>query len=488
MDTEKKKDNQLDLLIRLATPGTESDVEEFFLSAAGVGYVSIRHDGHFENYALESGDFAGWLSRQYYLATKKGANASAIKDAIATLNASARVNGKRRRVRLRVGQKEGRHYLDLGDDKWRAICLTGDGFEVVERPDGIRFRRDETMMQLPEPKRPTREHPGKLSALLNIEEKDAPLIQAFVLRAMGDYGQKSGGYPILILTGEQGTAKTTAARLIASLVDPRAGQIQLRPRSQKDLMVAAHGSHVLVFDNLSGFPAETSDNLCGLATGTGFRVRKLYSDLQEVTVDACRPMILTGIGDVATRPDLLDRSMVVQMQPITEDKRRTDEEIEDAFAAERPYILWNLLTAYQRGLVRFETTRPKNLPRMASFARWAAACLGDSFLDAYSTNQREEANDAALSASPIYGPLVALLADAPYYIYDEPAELLSKLTKQMMGEKLPRDWPNNPSGLSKTISRIAPNLRRAGFSVETPKRNGRRYVEIRPETDVADAA
>lgn len=62
-----------------------------------------------------------------------------------------------------------------------------------------------------------------------------------------------------------------------------------------------------------------SDTLCRLATGGGFAVRRLYSDMDEVLFDAARPVILNGIEDIVTRPDLADRAVFLTLEPIPEE-------------------------------------------------------------------------------------------------------------------------------------------------------------------------
>ena len=78
---------------------------------------------------------------------------------------------------------------------------------------------------------------------------------------------------------------------------------------------------------------------CRLATGGGFGTRQLYTDQEEVLFAAMRPAMLNGIADVATRPDLLDRSLVVELPLIPEERRRTEREIWAEFAEEHPRVL-----------------------------------------------------------------------------------------------------------------------------------------------------
>ena len=75
-------------------------------------------------------------------------------------------------------------------------------------------------------------------------------------------------------------------------------------------MIAARNSWVLAFDNVSSVPDWLSDAFCRLSTGGGLATRMLYTDDDEILFDAQRPVLLTGIEEVATRGDLLDRSLM----------------------------------------------------------------------------------------------------------------------------------------------------------------------------------
>ena len=122
------------------------------------------------------------------------------------------------------------------------------------------------------------------------------------------------------------------------------------------------------------FPAWISDTFCRLATGGGFAVRQLYTDQDEVLFDATRPVMLNGIEEIVTRPDLADRGLFLTLEPIPEDTRRPEQEMLAAFEAERPCILGALLYRCGGGLKGLPETRLEKLPRMADFALWASAC------------------------------------------------------------------------------------------------------------------
>ena len=77
--------------------------------------------------------------------------------------------------------------------------------------------------------------------------KHFTLVVVFLLAALRDRGP----YPILVLNGEQGTAKSTFARIVRSLTDPSSVPLSSLPPSGRDLFIAANNSHVQSFDNIS---------------------------------------------------------------------------------------------------------------------------------------------------------------------------------------------------------------------------------------------
>ena len=101
-----------------------------------------------------------------------------------------------------------------------------------------------------------------------------------------------GPYPLLAVSGEQGSAKTVLSKILRALIDPNAAPVRTAPREERDLFIAAGNGHLLAFDNLSDLPAWVSDALCRLASGGSFAVRQLYTDRDEVLFQAARPIIL----------------------------------------------------------------------------------------------------------------------------------------------------------------------------------------------------
>jgi hypothetical protein len=363
-----------------------------------------------------------------------------------------------------------RLYLDLGDATWRAVEIDADGWRAIDNPP-VRFRRAAGMQPLPMPV-----VGGSIEILrsfLNVQsENDFVLVVAWALACL----RNRGPYPVIVLSGEQGSAKSTFSAILRALLDPNTAPLRALPREDRELFITASNGHVLAFDNVSGLPGWISDTLCRLATGGGFAVRQLYTDQDEVLFDAVRPVILNGIEEIVTRPDLADRAVFLTLEPIPEERRRPEAELWAAFEAERPRILGVLLDAVVEGLKRLPETYLPKLPRMADFALWASACETalwptGTFWSAYCYN-RDNAVDGVIEADPIATAVRAIIATRTVWT-GTASDLLGALA-EAVGERATKakTWPDNPRALSGRLRRAASFLRKVGIEV-TFGREGR---------------
>jgi hypothetical protein len=296
----------------------------------------------------------------------------------------------------------------------------------------------------------------------------------------------------LAVNGEQGSAKSTLGRVARALIDPNVAPLRRPPRDERDLMIAARNGWVVALDNLSGIPPSLSDALCTLATGGGFGTRELYSDDEEKLFDAMRPIFLNGIEDVATRPDLLDRSICLTLPMIPDGERRDEAALWTEFERDRPRILGALLYAVAAALRNRPSVRLPNKPRMADFAMWATAAEpalpveSGAFLAAYAGN-RGATNQLALDASIIGGPLLSLIPGCGLW-EGTARDLLDALEANPGADKVKKnkDWPSSPRKLAGELRRLAPNLRRLGWAVEFIREPGgqrRRIIRLERTLD-----
>ena len=292
-----------------------------FHAPDGTGYADLDINGHRETWSIRSSGFKDWLMRRYYEETGGAPNSEAMQSARGVIQARARFDAPERVVYVRVGGLDGRLYLDLCDESWRAVEIDATGWRIIDSPP-VRFRRAAGMKALPAPA--SGGSVETLRSFLNVKRyADFVLAVSWLLEAFRDCGP----YPVLVLSGEQGSAKSTFSELLRALIDPNTAPLRALSREDRELFIAANNGHVLAFDNVSGLRDWISDTLCRLATGGGFAVRQLYTDQDEVLFDAARPVILNGIEDIVARPDLADRAVFLTLEPISEDRRRLEAEL-----------------------------------------------------------------------------------------------------------------------------------------------------------------
>ncbi|MCU9850556.1 hypothetical protein OEZ60_21510 [Defluviimonas sp. WL0024] len=442
-------------------------------------FASIRLDGHWETFALDSGAFKKLLSYAEYRATGKTMASARLEDTARQMQAQALFDGAERPASLRVGKAAQGYALDLGASDWSSVEITPEGWRVHQSKEP-RFRRSPGTAALPVPV-PGSGDVGLLRDFVNVGgEADFLLVLGWLLGAL----RPDGPYPILVLSGEQGSAKSTTTRVLRSLVDPSTLPARAFPGDERDLAIAAQGAHVLAFDNLSRIKPAMADGLCRLATGGGFATRKLHSDAEEVLFQATRPVILNGIPDLAERADLADRAITLTLPTIPETERAFESDFWERFEAARPRILAGLLDATSQAMADNDSVRLSERPRLADFARWVTAAeptLGwpqSAFLAAYQANRRES-EETAIDNNTVAAVVLAFVQSVGEW-RGTASELAVTLRKRYPAEtESAESFPRKPSIFGSELRRVAPLLRRQGVVIEHMREGKNRQRLIR---------
>jgi hypothetical protein len=453
-------DSQATRLITLALDAGA----ELFHTPDGDAYATIAVAGHKETWPLKVKGFRRWLTRLFYQTEAKSPGSQAVQDALGVLEGKALFDGGECPVATRLAEHNGAIYLDLANDQWQTVEITTTGWQVIAEPP-VKFRRPRGMVPLPVP---LQGHSLEaLRPFVNIAtDADWRLLVSWLVAAL----RPTGPYPVLVVHGEQGSAKSSLSRVLRSLVDPNSAALRTTPRDERDLVITANNGWLIALDNLSHLPEWLSDALCRLATGSGFATRELYSDAEEVIFAAQRPIVLNGIEELATRPDLLDRAILLYLPTIPEHKRQDETVFWQQFAQAQPQILGALLDAVSAAVRTLPGVRLDRKPRMADFALWACAAApacgwtAQDVLMAYA-GVRDAAHELTLEASPV-GSIVRALAEQQDNWCGTASELLTALDA-LAGEKIPKQktWPKNGRALGNLLRRLAPTLRAVGIDV-----------------------
>lgn len=463
-----------------------------FHTPEGQAFARVPMGDHRETWALTSTGLRLWLERLHYQKTRAAASAQAVKEATGVLASMALYDGQEHPVHLRTAAHDGNIYLDLANDHWEIVEIGADipdGWRVVQALDApVRFRRTKGMQALPTPE------PGgsldELRPFINVKDEDWILAKGWLVQA----ARPTGPYISLLLNGEQGTAKTSTQEKLRATFDPHTHPLRADPHDERDMAVGAVNNRILGFDNLSRLQDWQSDAFCRMATGGGYATRTLYANDEETLLDMQRPVMLNGIGELASRADLMDRSIVVTTPRLTRYRGKAD--IARDFAAAHPAILGALCTALAGALRELPNVDTSDLPRMADAAAFVIAAeqagtLGDgvagTFKDAYARN-RALVNDSALEANPV-AQAVLRFFDTPQRLepgygassYGERrvsggdvqewtgtiarlGELLGDVTD--LDDTLGKAWPKSGKGWGTALRRAAPNLRRKGIELD----------------------
>jgi hypothetical protein len=443
----------------LAMPGPTASL---FHTPTSTAFIDIVIEGHRETWPIRGKQLRAWLRRRYYEQTGEALGGDTIRSIVDLLEARAQFDAPERTVHVRVAEHEGRIYLDLGDKEWHAVEISSDGWRVIGFPP-VRFKRAAGMLPLPEPQRS-----GSIDALasfLNLPSaSDFALAVGWLLAVL----RPSGPYPLLVVAGEQGSAKTTLTKILRALVDPNMAPARSLPREERDLMIAANNGHVLAFDNLSGLPSWLSDTLCRLASGGSFALRQLFTDEDEILFHATRPVMLNGIEDVVCRPDLADRAVFLTLDSISDDRRQPEKELWHKFEIARPRILGALLDGVVHGLQRLPHIRLEQLPRMADFALWGTACEKafwppGTFLRAYDANRRA-AIDRVVEADPVATFVHEIMAERSTWV-GKASDLMQARLDEKHAPSRTAAWLTNPRALAARLRRCQTFLRTTGIEI-----------------------
>ncbi|MGI6123553.1 MAG: hypothetical protein ACOX7R_13760 [Acetivibrionales bacterium] len=475
-DDESKKESQADALIRIAT--TEAFL---FHDKAKDGYASITINGHKETWPLGSRFFRQWLVRRYYEQTEKSPNSEALRQALNVIEAKAIFDGPEITLSLRVAEFENALWYDLANGAWQAVKITPDGWAVVDSPP-ILFRRFKNTAAQVLPERG-----GSLDLLkkyINLKDKeDWMLLTALIIHTY------IPGIPhaIPVFYGDKGAAKTTAQRVIRKLVDPAIRDTMTLPNDKNELVLMLMTNYAPCFDNLDGLSSWQSDMLCQAATGGGISKRELYTDMDEVILSFLRCPMLNGINLVASRDDLLDRSVLFKLDRIDEENRKTEKEFWQEFETDRPLILGAISDTLAGALKIYPTVKLPVLPRMADFATWGYAIMeaadgaGLAFLQAYRKNIAG-AVEEAVTSDIIGAAVIEFMTDKDEW-KGTATDLIEKLNELPSVDEKDKAWPKRPNTLTRRLNRIKSALADYGIRVNTDYRTATQRLILLQRVD-----
>jgi hypothetical protein len=488
------------LAIRVIKEQEQQGFLHFFHDAMRAAYAtvpSLKGGLHRETWRVQSDDFNFWVMN--VLVDKIGmAPKFLVREIVEEFEVHAICKGDVHEVYIRIAEQGAISYIDLCNDQWQVLEISASGWKVLDESP-VKFIRATGMTSLPIPKAG-----GTLRDVvrfLNVSPKNEVLLLTWLTYAL----RCGASYPVLSLKGVQGSGKSTITKIMRALIDPSVAALTAIPKSNRDMAIHAANSHLVAMDNLSEISASLSDTMCCLATGGAYRNRTLFKDRRETILTYRCPLIVNGISELPNRPDLLDRSVIIEAAPINAKNRRDERRFWSEFESVRPQLFGAMLDVIQAGIRNLDDVRLDNPPRMADFARWgiateqAAGYPAGTFMAAYGAN-REDANAAAIESSPIAQLLYHFLCSSKqkhgdgvprFEFHGTAVKLLSELrsfaesgsgiqdTHPEFKEFLRHpNFPKTPSAMSAELTRVEPNLKTLNIAVEKGRTHVSRYIRL----------
>jgi hypothetical protein len=417
-------------------------------------WIRLIVDGHFETYAIDSEEMADFLKRAFWDEMKRSHGVGRpmpkqlLRDQLELLSSTALYEDEKRSISLRVGENSGVHYVDLCDDQRRVVRITSDRWDIEDQ-SSVFFRRTPDMLPLPIPERGG--SADELRPFLNISDDQFILVIGWLLAALRSWGP----YPLAVLVGPAGSAKSTFTKILRDLTDPDNIPHTGLPREVRDLDVVSQDSHILAFDNISSLSQKLSDALCRIATGAGNRERKFYTNREKARFPfVARPVILNGVVEFVVAPDLLDRSIVLHLQHI--DHKRTEAALRRDFNNKKGRIFGGLLDLMVEGVRNLPSASSESSSRMVECISWCTACGLADFESCYQQNLADN-NRAIIEHDPLAVGIRALMRGRAQW---KGTTTVLAATLKASGHQV----SDHLQTLSEHLREIAPALR-SGFGI-----------------------
>lgn len=464
-----------------------------FHDEQGDGFISLEIEGHREVRLCKSKAIRNWISYEIYSTQNKAPGGETMRSILGVLEGKAQFEGPEIKLENRVAWHNENLLYDLADKDWQAIEINKDGWKIIGNPP-ILFKRysHHNSQVIPIIN-------GDVSLFLKYVNVVNPQHNLLLLVYLISCFIPGFPHVMLVIFGAQGSSKSTLAKLLRQVVDPSLIDVASFPHSHKELVQALAHHHFLFFDNVSYISEEQSDTLCKAITGGGHVKRELYENDEDVIYNFMRSIGINGINLVTTRSDLLERSLLLELERIDPKDRKPEKEINENFQQDLPKILGGTFDVISKAIKIHPTIKLDSHPRMADWAIWGCAiaeALGyhkEEFLNAYESNVNRQA-EMLLNENIVATTLFSFMSDRKEWkgTATELLGLLYSKTPLDYFEKREKYWPKSAGSLSKRLNELSTYLKQMGILIDISTTGRERFIHIvnipKPSDDADDTS
>jgi hypothetical protein len=342
---------------------------ELFVDQYKTPFATITYKNYQIDIPVEGEMFSDYLEHEISTACGDMPSDSVLTRSVKRAKSQAKIRGNVRAVHKRFFQDGDKVVIDLCQDNDLVVEVCDGDWEVV-RKGGYKFHRTEEMEPMPTPCAGGDIH-DILSFLKIPKLHDRILILVWLVCAFLSKIHR----PILLFHGSPGSSKTTAATILQKFIDPLSHGGLYVASKDDDMSLILENYAVPFFDNLSSINQSCRDLLCQAVTDGARAKRKHYANKSLVVTKYMKPIIITAIELPYTAPDLLDRTLPIELVRLTSSERESMTDLMAELKQNYATIFGAILTVLAKALIMVKDVRTKPNFRLLDWARYGLAVV-----------------------------------------------------------------------------------------------------------------
>ena len=433
-----------------------------------------------------------WARHSFMKIKKRLPNRTMVREIFDMLESEARFESPQYKLYNRVAKRDDTILYDLCDKRYVVITVDSWNIEIATPL----FRRYKHQQPQFEPL------PGGDAWLvfkyIAVPEEQKLLILVYIICLFAP----EIAHPLLAVCGDQGSAKTFTCNVINRLVDPTLTEKIIIPKNERDLLQTLRQKYVTVLDNLSLINQRVSDILCQVCTGGGLSYRQYYTNEGENIAQFRHAVILNSITLPIINADLMDRSIILKLQRIMGEDRKTEQELWSSFDEDKASVLGGIFDILVKAMAIYPTVKLESSPRLADFAKFGYAVAealgnkGKQFIEDYSKNVANQSESVA-NNNVLCQSVLTLMVDKANHersvadAYLELHKIAGADAKDSTFPKLPHNLRGQLEKLQSTLKEFGITYQfsdrtKAGFKVTFTNSNYISTSEPPPSQDASD--
>jgi hypothetical protein len=450
----------------------EKNIKQVFVSSSDSSqfYALVDVNEHKETINLNSNNAIDWLKVRYHEATDKFHGNEMYDNVISLIRAKASFSNDKEPTSIgkRVHSDNDSIYIDLGNPDWKLVKITADECILVDHGDDTPiFARSKSQSRMTEPNFEFTGNPlEEFTKLVRMDNE--PIFKEHLISEFLAHVPT----PIVVIIGQEDSAKSDRSALIKMLVDPSGDKLDEQlgqfGRNDDDLNIRFANNYLAVFDNLSDITPEQSDSLSKAVTGASYSKRQNYSDADEIVLKFQRKIVLNGISVSVEHSDLVRRCINYFTERIPSEQKLTRSQVMDRFKEILPDLYGQIFFVLSEAITHYDIVveDTKTIPGMATFAIWGEAisrALGNTegeFLKNYSA-KLEHNSDLLNENNCIIPFLEHTFEDNTAEITYQNGKWFNLLESYAVSEgidKKSRNYPKSSAKLKAWVNRSKPLL------------------------------